>query len=86
MNSSTAPAIVGPIRSALTAAHQLGRQQIETPCRLPGADQNSALRVLAFIAANHPNWEPGETSEALAADPIAADLWACLAALAQGVA
>jgi hypothetical protein len=40
-----------------------------------------ALRVLAFIAANHPNWEPGETPEALAADPIAADLWACGVAL-----
>jgi hypothetical protein len=63
-------------RRALVAAYGLGLQQIATPCRLPSKDQTHALRLLASIARRHPSWEPGGTFEALAADPIAADLWA----------
>jgi hypothetical protein len=71
--------VLSSTRAALTAAHQLGLQQLATPHRLPSADQTRALQCLARLALRHPAWQPGETIEALAADPIAADIWAAAA-------
>ena len=72
-------------RSALTAAHGLGLQQITTPHRMPNREQTWALQHLARIALKNPNWKPGGTFGALATDPIAADIWAA-GLIAQGVA